>query len=71
MSIGIGTSTPSSAWATHAAWLRLREDCQQLFGHVVRGADRSQLDEDRIAVLRSRDEIARLEPGGGVVDILV
>ncbi len=30
MSISIGTSAPSSAWETHAAWLRLRADCQQL-----------------------------------------
>ncbi|GIE87580.1 hypothetical protein [Actinoplanes regularis] len=30
MSISIGTSTTSSAWETHAAWLRLRADYQPL-----------------------------------------
>ncbi|AEV86345.1 hypothetical protein ACWT_5327 [Actinoplanes sp. SE50] len=70
MTISIGTSTQSSAWETHAAWLRLRGDCQQLFDHVVAGANRRELEDDKVAVLESRDVIARLEPGSGV-NILV
>ncbi|BCJ40639.1 hypothetical protein GCM10010168_73730 [Actinoplanes ianthinogenes] len=70
MSISIGTSTPSSAWETHAAWLRLREDCQQMFEHVREGTARADLEADRIAVLESRDAIARLQEGSGV-NILV
>ncbi|GAA2683858.1 hypothetical protein [Actinoplanes palleronii] len=70
MSISIGTSTPSTAWETHAAWLRLRGDCQQLFDHVLQGADRPELDGDKVAVLASRDAIARMDQGSAV-NILV
>ncbi|WP_436529694.1 hypothetical protein [Actinoplanes sp. HUAS TT8] len=70
MSISIGTSTPSSAWETHAAWLRLRGDCQQLFDHVLEGADHRELHGDKVAVMESRDVIARMEQGSGV-NILV
>jgi len=70
MSISIGTSTPSTAWETHAAWLRLRGDCQQLFDHVIEGANRRELEDDKVAVLDSHDVIVRLEQGSGV-NILV
>ncbi|GAA4587320.1 hypothetical protein BJY16_008199 [Actinoplanes octamycinicus] len=70
MSISIGTSTTSSAWETHAAWLRLREDCQQLIEHVREGVPRPEREDDRIGVLESRDAIARLDHGSAV-NILV
>ncbi|MFI1988481.1 hypothetical protein [Actinoplanes sp. NPDC020271] len=70
MSISIGTSTPSSAWETHAAWLRLRGDCRQLFDHVLEGADHRALEGDKAAVLESRDAIARMAQSSGV-NILV
>ncbi len=73
MSISIGTSTPSSAWETHAAWLRLRGDCPQLLDHVLPGADLAEdragsrdtvvLTEDRA---RNRDTVARTEQSSGV-----
>lgn len=70
MSISIGTSTPSSAWETHAAWLRLRGDCPQLFDHVLAGADHRSPEGERVAATDSRDAIARMEPSSGV-NILV
>ncbi|BCY12707.1 hypothetical protein [Actinoplanes sp. L3-i22] len=66
MSISIGISTPSSAWETHAAWLRLRGDCQQLFDHVLAGADHRSPAGDQVAELDSRDAIARMEQSSGV-----
>lgn len=68
MTISIGTSTTPTAWETHAAWLRLREDCHQLATAVVSGA--GSLHDDRAAVLESRDAIARVTPPG-VVDVLI
>ncbi|WIM94026.1 hypothetical protein ACTOB_006026 [Actinoplanes oblitus] len=70
MSISIGTSTPSSARETHAAWLRLREDCQQLVGHARDRAGRADQDEDRAAVPAGREAIARLEQSRAVTILL-
>jgi hypothetical protein len=67
MSISIGVSTPSSAWETHAAWLRLRGDCHQFFDHVPEGAEHRSPADDRAAVLGAT---ARTEHGSGV-NILV
>ncbi|GAA2855942.1 hypothetical protein Acy02nite_08530 [Actinoplanes cyaneus] len=59
MTISIGTSTPSSAWETHAAWLRLRGDCQQLLDEALEDADHGA------AVLESRDATTRMAPNSG------
>jgi hypothetical protein len=70
MTISIGTSHAPSAWETHAAWLRLREDCGRLAADVVGGAGDGALHADRAAVLESRDAIARMTPPG-IVDVFV
>jgi hypothetical protein len=70
MTISIGTSHAPSAWETHAAWLRLREDCNRLAADVMAGAGDPALRADRTAVLESRDAIARMTPPG-TVDVLV
>ncbi|GIF04056.1 hypothetical protein [Actinoplanes siamensis] len=57
MSISIGTSAPSSARQTHAAWLRLRGECRQLWDQVLDAAPRENPE--------SRDVIARPQPGSG------
>lgn len=46
VTISIGTSTPSTARDTHAAWLRRREDSRPYFGTLVSEAGRR---EDRDA----------------------
>jgi hypothetical protein len=75
MSISIGTSAPPSARETHAAWLRLRGDCQQFLDYVPDGSGSGQPDgagsgepaRGRTAVVQSRDVTARTEPGDGDV----
>jgi hypothetical protein len=59
MTISIGTSAPSSARETHAAWLRLRADCRQVFEHVREHGAATGLADDRLAVLDSRDGATR------------
>lgn len=70
MSISIGTSSTASVWETHAAWLRLREECTQLAADAAREAGDRRLREDKAAVLESRDVIARITPPG-FVDVLI
>ncbi|WP_433790520.1 hypothetical protein [Actinoplanes sp. CA-252034] len=70
MTISIGSSQAPSAWETHAAWLRLREDCNRLAADVVAGAGDGALNADRTAVLESRDAIARMTPPG-LIDVLI
>ncbi|MFC4071139.1 hypothetical protein [Actinoplanes subglobosus] len=70
MTISIGTSQAPSAWETHAAWLRLREDCNRLAADVMTGVKDPALSADRAAVLESRDAIARMTPPG-IVDVLI
>ncbi|WP_430790054.1 hypothetical protein [Actinoplanes sp. G11-F43] len=70
MTISIGTSSTTSVWETHAAWLRLREDCTRLAADHAREVGERRLREDKAAVLESRDEIARMTPPG-FIDVLI
>jgi hypothetical protein len=70
MTISIGTSHTPSARGTHAAWLRLREDCGHLAADVTAGAGDGAPHTDRTTVPESRDAIARMTPHG-VVDVLI
>jgi hypothetical protein len=70
MTISIGTSHAPSAWETHAAWLRLREDCNRLATDIAADAGDGTLHADKAAVLESRDVIARMTPPG-ILDVLI
>ncbi|GAA1634921.1 hypothetical protein [Actinoplanes couchii] len=70
MTISIGTSTTPTAWETHAAWLRLRENCTRLATDAAREMGEHRLKQDKVAVLTSRDAIARMTPPG-LVNVLV
>ncbi|HWS33510.1 MAG TPA: hypothetical protein VN408_12310 [Actinoplanes sp.] len=70
MTIAIGTSTTPTVYQTHAAWLRLRENCNRLAVDVAAEMTERRLSADKDAVMASRDAIARMTRPG-LVDVLV
>lgn len=60
----------TDGWATHAAWLHLRQDCNRLATDVARQAGPEVIAADKAALLESRVQIAR-NHGHHLVDITV
>ncbi|SDT81392.1 hypothetical protein [Actinoplanes derwentensis] len=70
MTISIGTSTTPTVWETHAAWLRLREDCSRLAIDAASEMSERRMRDDKEAVMASRDRIARMTPPS-IVNVLI
>jgi hypothetical protein len=70
MSMRIGSADGSARWGTHAAWVHLRRDSQQLAADVAANADQRVIAADKAAVVESRQQVAsRL--GTHLVDVTV
>ena len=62
MSLNIGTST-TARWASHAAWLQLRNNQRQAATDLVNRAGQHVVTTDQVAVRVSEDRVRQLRPG--------
>jgi hypothetical protein len=63
-------SATSYHWDSHAAWVHLRKDWQQLSVDALGNADARVIAADKAAVLESRRQIAQAR-GSHLVDVTV
>lgn len=60
MNMRIGsTDEATTGWGTHAAWVHLHKDAQQLAADTFAGAEKRVILADKAAVMESRGQVAQ------------
>jgi hypothetical protein len=60
MNMRIGSTDEATiGWGTHAAWVHLRKDSQQLATDTFAGAEKRVILADKAAVIESRVQVAQ------------